>query len=225
MIRLLTSFFCLVFATAVMAADNTQNIAEVYGTPITEAALTPPAQTAAYLKQNFKGKAYEQRLQEYRVFKLTSLINAALFNKYVEKNNITASPEDIKKVKEKLFNAHPGMKKTTSNMDQATKDKIAKMLVLQWKVNKKLYQTYGGTVIFQQADPQQPIGAVKKFLEKQNKAGHFRIYDPKYREAYWKPYTQKQRFVIPPNKVNFSKPWWDVIPVMKQPPSGTTPQQ
>ncbi len=62
---------------------------------------------------------------------------------------------------------------------------IAEAAVIQWKVSKALYQQYGGTVIFQQSNPFEPVGAYGKFLKAQEQAKAFEIFDPKMRQVFW----------------------------------------
>ncbi len=38
-------------------------------------------------------------------------------------------------------------------------------MVIKWKTDKALYEKYGGTVIFQQSNPFEPVGAYRKLIE------------------------------------------------------------
>ncbi len=81
----------------------------------------------------------------------------------------------------------------TSDRDAATEesaevrayaDQVARSFIRRWKVNRALYQQYGGRVIFQQAGPE-PLDAYRTFLEEQQALGHFAIVDPGVTEKFW----------------------------------------
>jgi len=87
--------------------------------------------------------------------------------------------------------------------------KMHKSFVKTYKISKYLYETYGGTVIFQQGNPQEPVGAYRKLLEEYVAQGNFKIYKKKYKEAFWEYYLREHPMVTPKDKVDFSKPWWE----------------
>jgi hypothetical protein len=91
---------------------------------------------------------------------------------------------------------------------QQEKD-FAQRTVQVWKFDQLLYKQYGGTVVMKQANPFEPIGAYKKFLEDKEKAKSFEILDASYKKSFWTVFeAPKQAMVIPPAKVDYSKPWW-----------------
>ena len=69
--------------------------------------------------------------------------------------------------------------------DAAARREIAAAFVLQWKVNKALYEKYGGRIIFQQAGPE-PLDAYRRFLEEAQARGDFEIVDKGLEEGFWK---------------------------------------
>jgi hypothetical protein len=86
---------------------------------------------------------------------------------------------------------------------------IAQQFVLNWKTSRALYQHYGGTVIFQQSNPLEPVGAYCSFLREQEKKGAFRIHDPIQQKRFWDYFTRDHGpSVVPPDKVDYSTPWW-----------------
>ncbi len=85
---------------------------------------------------------------------------------------------------------------------------IAEAAVKQWKLDRALYKQYGGTVIFQQSNPFEPVGAYRKFLEEKERAGVFEILDPALKQSFWVYYTGEQEMVVPPAEVNYDKPRW-----------------
>lgn len=65
-------------------------------------------------------------------------------------------------------------------------------LIRQWKINKALYETYGGRIIYQQFGPE-PLDAYRAFLRERQKAGDFTIDDPSMAEAFWQYFTSEAK--------------------------------
>jgi len=68
---------------------------------------------------------------------------------------------------------------------------ITKMFITRWKVNKSLYEKYGGRVIFQQAGVE-PLDAYRKFLEEAQKNKRFEIYNIKLERLFWDYFTNEK---------------------------------
>ncbi len=86
-------------------------------------------------------------------------------------------------------------------------------MVRQWKVNRALYDHYGGRIIYQQLGPE-PLDAYRAFLEEQSTAGQFKILDPAAEEQFWQYFTDESRheFMVPGGadaKAAFSVPPWE----------------
>lgn len=93
---------------------------------------------------------------------------------------------------------------------------MAQHVVRTWKINKSLYDKYGGRVIFQQAGPE-PIDAYLQFLKEQEKAGTFQILDKKYEASFWDYFINDaiHTFYSPEDGAKFiNTPWW----LMNSPP-------
>lgn len=69
--------------------------------------------------------------------------------------------------------------------DAAARREIGATFVRQWKVNKALYEKYGGRIIFQQVGPE-PLDAYRQLLEEAQARGDFEIVDKGLEEAFWK---------------------------------------
>jgi hypothetical protein len=88
--------------------------------------------------------------------------------------------------------------------------KMAHAMVQQWLVNKSMYERYGGTVIFQQANPMEPVDAYRRFFEEHEARGTFTILDPEQREAFWSYYRRDHGpFKLPEEIIDFKHPWWE----------------
>lgn len=77
-----------------------------------------------------------------------------------------------------------------------------------WKLDRALYKKYGGTVIFQQANPFEPVGAYRKFLEEMENAKVFEVFDSANRQKFWHYFVRQHPFQVPPKDIDFDKPWW-----------------
>jgi hypothetical protein len=71
--------------------------------------------------------------------------------------------------------------------DRAARLDIAGAFILQWKINRALYQQYGGRIIYQQGGPE-PLDAYRKFLEERQAAGDFSIDNPALAAEFWRYY-------------------------------------
>ncbi len=71
--------------------------------------------------------------------------------------------------------------------ERAAREQIAKAFIRQWKINRALYQQYGGRVILQQGGPE-PLDAYRKFLEDSGAHGDFVITDKSMENGFWRYY-------------------------------------
>ena len=65
---------------------------------------------------------------------------------------------------------------------------MGKSMIQQWKINRALYQQYGGRIIFQQFGPE-PLDAYRQFLRKQSEAGAFSIENSLFEDEFWRYFT------------------------------------
>jgi hypothetical protein len=119
---------------------------------------------------------------------------------------------------EKILKMTREMEERSKGMEEQLrpiKRKSARMFVKRWKVNQALFAKYGGRVIFQQAGPE-PLDAYRDFLKEQEKNGAFQILDEKYKNAFWKYFTDDTMHTFY-DKDDGAKlintPWW----MMEQP--------
>jgi hypothetical protein len=71
--------------------------------------------------------------------------------------------------------------------DKAARQEIAAAFIRQWKINRALYQQYGGRIVFQQGGLE-PLDAYRKFLEESAARGDFRIANPHLDAGFWRYY-------------------------------------
>jgi len=74
-----------------------------------------------------------------------------------------------------------------STEDRAARLEIVEAFILQWKINRALYQQYGGRIIFQQGGPE-PLDAYLTFLEERQAAGDFSIESDALAAEFWRYY-------------------------------------
>ena len=135
---------------------------------------------------------------------LEMLLILPLYKRFAADNHIVATEAEIDEVSKAMAGVSPS---ATLPEQRAIMHDISRNCVLNWKISKALYNKYGGDVIFQQANPLEPIEAERRFLEEQEKSGAFQIMDTKERTKFFAYYIQL-RHPIPPSRVNYDMPWW-----------------
>ncbi|MEK6703380.1 MAG: hypothetical protein AABZ53_14055 [Planctomycetota bacterium] len=159
---------------------------------------------------------------------LDNLIISTLFTDYVREQGIEPTPAQLashrrwmKKAQEEDPKPRPKDQGVLDTMldkmfgkaiESSFDGVFAKAMVLQWLVDKSLYEKYGGRVIFQQANPSEPVGAYRAFLQSHERRGTFRIFDAAARDKFWKYYTTNHSMEVPKDQIDFSKPWWEKPP-------------
>jgi hypothetical protein len=96
--------------------------------------------------------------------------------------------------------------------DTKAREQIAAAFIRQWKINRALYQQYGGRIIFQQGGPE-PLDAYRLFLEQQQAQGNFKILNKDLEPAFWRYFvTDSIHSFYPRGSIEesqaFSVPWW-----------------
>lgn len=142
-----------------------------------------------------------------------------LLDRYAAENGINAEAEEIDTFIERMRRgmAEEGL---TAEDDLSTEEKeqaaamraqMARSMILQWKVNRALFERYGGRIIYQQLGPE-PLDAYRQYLEERQGAGDFSILNKSLEAAFWRYFTeetihdfmepsgkdQKDAFAIPP---------------------------
>jgi hypothetical protein len=119
-----------------------------------------------------------------------------LFDRYAEKHGIEVSDAEIDPYVE---NMKRGMRargltaeEELSPEESAEVEKMRRdmggVMIRQWKLNRALYEQYGGRVIFQQAGPE-PLDAYRRYLEERQAAGELAIHDKSLEGAFWRYFT------------------------------------
>jgi hypothetical protein len=158
--------------------------------------------------------AKDGELSDEAVSRLQAAIMKPLLRRYAEEYKITVEPKEVEQFTKFLGSAPlPEGGKDAPKVSKEEVNEFARTLgremVRRWKVDRSLYKRYGGTVIFQQANPQEPVGAYRKFLEEREKEKAFEIFDEKARERFYHYFTRDHgSWVVPEKRVDFDTPWW-----------------
>lgn len=156
-------------------------------------------------------KAKDRILTEEEGRRLTGVIFAELQARYLKEHKIEVAAAEVEEFVasvEKGTPVEPGRSNEEREQERQGLKAIGEQLVKRWKFDRALYQQYGGTVIFQQANPFEPVGAYRAFLKKAEQEKLFEIYDEANRTRFWHYFTRKHPFEVPAARVNFEKPWW-----------------
>jgi heat shock protein HslJ len=80
----------------------------------------------------------------------------------------------------------------------AMRRQMGQAMIRQWKINKSLYEAYGGRIIYQQFGPE-PLDAYRSYFEERQQAGDFSIDDPAMAESFWQYFSDdsKHDFMAP----------------------------
>ncbi|EED30548.1 conserved domain protein [gamma proteobacterium NOR5-3] len=94
------------------------------------------------------------------------------------------------------------------NMEQ----RLAEAVIRQWKINKSLYEQYGGRVIYQQLGPE-PLDAYAALLKQARDAELFNIQSTTLEASFWEYFSDDQRHDFMPAGSDdearaFSQPPW-----------------
>jgi len=141
--------------------------------------------------------------------RLTGKIFGDLRQRYMDRHKIIATPDEIQQFVDAMRRLSP----TNDDASEARKkddrrgdEAIGEQLVKGWKLDRMPYKEYGGTVIFQQGNPFEPVGAYRGFLEEMEKAKVFEIYDPDNRQKFWHYFVRQHPFQVPAKNINFDNP-------------------
>jgi hypothetical protein len=211
---LFTAVFCTtIIGVSCSKLESREPIAQVFGKDILISDLDPTVDELKIARRSYRKVSEEELLTKVRSKKLASLIWIPIMDEF-------AKTHDVEPTEEEILSFTNSMKASKTDLRNAPiispemERKIYQPFVKNWKTSKALYEEFGGTVIFQQANPMEPVGAYRKLLEIHEKKSDFKIYDEKLHQQFWEYYVREHPFQLPPNQIDYSVPWW-----LKEPPS------
>jgi len=204
-------FFLLAYSLTGNAVEsNSTAVAKIFDETINIADLEPNSKLISRYKRSYPKLSEEDVLDKMKEIKFSSIIRKRISQKLTQEHNLEPTEEEVRSYTDFFNRSMPSstLKMMTPQMKEFSLT-FNRSVVKNYKMSKYLYETYGGTVIFQQANPQEPVGAYRKLLEEYVSQGKFKIYQEKYKESFWSYYLKDHSMVIPKGKVDFSLPWWE----------------
>lgn len=143
-----------------------------------------PAERDAYVR-NMRNRLQKDREQNVaRRDALTGRLAAGGLSES-ERKALASELDTVRATIDALGPSRPG----AADPDEArARAQIADAFIRQWKINRALYQQYGGRIVFQQGGPE-PLDAYRRFLEEHQARGDFRIVNRDLESAFWRYYV------------------------------------
>lgn len=124
---------------------------------------------------------------------MRSRVLGRLFDRYAEQQGIVVRAEEIEALADEMarsmraagLTAEQSVSDTEKIQAEHMRRDFASAIIRQWKLNKALYQRYGGRIVAQQLGPE-PLDAYRSYLEERQSAGDFSIHDSALEQAFWR---------------------------------------
>ncbi len=124
---------------------------------------------------------------------LRDAIFTPLLDQYAAERSIRAEPPEIDATLEEMRRGMAASGLATADdlspeekaEIDAMRHEMASGIIRQWKLNKALYDQYGGRIIYQQLGPE-PLDAYREFLRQREADGAFAIRDHALEESFWR---------------------------------------
>jgi hypothetical protein len=197
-----------------------EKVAEIFGETIYLIDLDPAENKLERYKRFYPNLSKVDVVNKIRKEKLSSLIWGKVIKQFSENYDVEPTQSEIDDFANSMEKLSPELSPKLAKEEQAIlneaeqkelkkeESKIYRKFVSTYKISKKLYELYGGTVIFQQGNPLEPVGAYRKILETHENNEDFVIYDKEFYTSFWDYYVRKHRRIIPKEKVDYTSPWW-----------------
>ncbi len=203
----------VVLGKKITAKDKDKLNGMIFGTLLEQYAKENKIEPTEAELDAFVKKTEEIRIQKQADFekergKLTQELDSPSLTEKEKKGKI----ERLKMI-ESVLNATKKVGGKTRGTDEKMlpmKRNMALHFVKAWKINKSLYEKYGGRIIFQQAGVE-PLDAYRQFLKEQEKNGAFKILNKDYEASFWKYFVNDSMhiFYSKDDGAKFMKtPWW-----------------
>jgi hypothetical protein len=184
-------------------------VAVFVGRPILRADLYPSAQEINAARDYMDLDEIDAWRARAPALELRRIVFGGLLERYRRAEGIAATPA-------KIAQLLAFMERNDDTLDlsdpeaRRQAEAFAGAMVLAWETNRRLYQRYGGRVIFQQAGPE-PLDAYRAFLEERQAAGAFELLDDALAEEFWRYFTDENMHTFY-NAADaaeaFRTPWW-----------------
>lgn len=201
-------------AKPVADLDGTEILIPEFGS-YTEGKTVPPL-VLGDAAQPLAGTVLGTEIRTQDAEELRYYVLRSLTDRYAASKGIEVTQADVDAYLQHMREAmkdDPNLRSAgeESAEDRAARQEIAGAFIRQWKLNKALYEQYGGRIVFQQGGPE-PLDAYRKFLEESQSRGDFAIASGPLEAAFWRYYRddsihsfftpgspeEKQVFAAPP---------------------------
>ena len=127
---------------------------------------------------------------------MQEIVLTRLFDRYAEEQGIEVSDAEIdayvdsmrRGMRTRGLTAEDNLTpEEAAQVEQMRRD-MGRSMIRQWKLNRALYQQYGGRIVYQQLGPE-PLDAYRQYLEERQAAGDFTIHRKTFEEAFWRYFT------------------------------------
>ena len=147
-----------------------------------------------------EGTVYGEDLRAADAAELRGMIVSRVLDSYAAERNLDVSDAELTAFVDNLrrgmaadgLTADEGL--TPEEMDEveAMRRQMGRAMILQWKVNRSLYQTYGGRIIYQQLGPE-PLDAYRQYFEERQAAGDFSFKSSAAEAQFWDYFRNESR--------------------------------
>ena len=175
-------------------------VATIFDKAITAKDITPDDKALAEMVSQANSRDEQNAMMALAsLTKLSELIIEGVLDDYFVSKNLVIDPALVEKFKVKF---------ATGASEDGISDDVAKRQVMIFLVEKHMYNTYGGKVVFRQSNPQLPVGAYSKVLKNYEQSGKFTILDKGLADGFWTPFTPPYQYELAKENIDFSEPWW-----------------
>jgi len=144
-----------------------------------------------------------------------------LFDRYANQRGIVATDAEIdtyvknmrRGMRERGLTAEDELSPAEAAEVNRMRREMGRVMIERWKLNKALYEQYGGRIIFQQLGPE-PLDAYRRHLEERQQAGDFTIHNAEFAETFWDYFTNDSNHSFyepgsPEEARAFAVPFWE----------------
>ena len=155
---------------------------------------------------------------------MQQILLSRLFDRYADNHGLEATDAEIDAYVDKMrrgmrargLTAEDDLTPEEAVQAEQMLREMGRSMIRQWKLNRALYQQYGGRIIYQQLGPE-PLDAYRQYLEERQAAGDFTIHEKAFEDEFWLYFTtDSMHDFFPPGSEEeaqaFTTPPWHPAP-------------
>ncbi|MEZ6002598.1 MAG: hypothetical protein R3F33_00305 [Planctomycetota bacterium] len=137
------------------------------------------------------------------------MIGMAVYQKLGETENLEVSSEEVMG----LYRFFRGIPRDQPDPNLSKGDyEFFEPWVKRAKLDRILYERYGGIVIFQQANPREPVGAYRALFEDLERQGNLLFLNDELAEDFWDYFRMDHPMQLDSDDMDWDLYWWEEIP-------------